>query len=513
MKMTFEAHPLANIFPMIDDEAFPSFKADIETNGLLEPIIMLDGMILDGRNRHKAVMEIGDRGLLSWVEWGAYCKENSLDITPLDYVISKNMARRHLTESQRSMSAARATTMKQGERTDLKKGPLDNTEPSANLRNVSAGDAANMFKVSERSVSSANRVINDGVERLKELVDQGKVVVSVAEELARLAKGEQEKILAENEVSKLKSIAKRSEVLRKRPPVSDADQSLPLGRYSVIYCDPPWSFDVWSGAGTDRSAENHYPTMTLEQMQAMDVGSIADVDCVLLMWAVMPQLQEALDLIRAWGFEYKTVAFNWVKTNKKNDKPFMGMGYWTRANSEICLLAVKGSPKRVSASVSQVVITPRREHSRKPDEVYGLIEELLPGPYVELFARTQRDGWGAWGNQSNRFDDVGVSDRNSFDELPPRKVSTDEEIRDRLDARRLKAVEKEWPPQDVRYDGKHTDETDRVIEMGYALKKPITAICDALGIDRKQKGIIKGRASRAGWTDPARMAWRGKAKK
>jgi len=124
----------------------------------------------------------------------------------------------------------------------------------------------------------------------------------------------------------------------------------------------------------------------------------------LLMWVTDPFLQKSFEVIESWGFEYKTVAFTWVKTNRKSDGYFTGLGYWTRANPEMCLLATKGKPKRISSSVNQLLVSKRREHSRKPDEMYSKIEDLLSGPYIELFARTQRQGWDSWGNQVDKFE-------------------------------------------------------------------------------------------------------------
>ena len=111
-------------------------------------------------------------------------------------------------------------------------------------------------------------------------------------------------------------------------------------------------------------------------------------------------MPEAFEVIRAWGFEYKTCAFVWVKTTKDESRFATGMGYWTRANAEICLLATRGSPKRINADVHQVISSPRTEHSRKPEEVATRIERLVPGPYLELFARRPREGWSLWGNEA-----------------------------------------------------------------------------------------------------------------
>lgn len=196
------------------------------------------------------------------------------------------------------------------------------------------------------------------------------------------------------------NLLKAGDRARQNEELDNQARPLPKGKYSVIYADPPWQFQVWSGEGKDRAAENHYPTMTQQEIEALPVSNLAADDCALFMWAVMPQLPEALSVIEAWGFEYKTCAFTWVKTVKDGSRPATGMGYWTRANAEVCLLATRGSPKRVNADVSQVIVSPRMEHSRKPDEAIERIERLIDGPYIELFSRRKREGWSAWGNQA-----------------------------------------------------------------------------------------------------------------
>lgn len=152
--------------------------------------------------------------------------------------------------------------------------------------------------------------------------------------------------------------------------------------------------------------------MTLDQIKALPVRDLASKNCVLLMWTIDTHLEMALDVIRGWGFKYKTKGFNWVKLNQ-DGSPFTGMGFWTRANPEDCLLGINfnedcllstiGQPKRVAKNVRRLIMSPRREHSRKPDEVRDAIEQLVDGPYVELFARHTKEGWDSWGNQKNRF--------------------------------------------------------------------------------------------------------------
>ena len=172
-------------------------------------------------------------------------------------------------------------------------------------------------------------------------------------------------------------------------------------RYDVIYADPPWRFLTYSDKGKGRSAEKHYPTMAKQDIKALPVKRISAKDSVLFLWVTAPCLIEGLELIKAWGFTYKTVAFTWVKQNKRNDKPFMGLGYYTRANAEYCLIATKGKVlERKSRSVSSVVISHIERHSKKPDEVRKRIVELYGDrPRIELFAREKTDGWDCFGNE------------------------------------------------------------------------------------------------------------------
>lgn len=140
--------------------------------------------------------------------------------------------------------------------------------------------------------------------------------------------------------------------------------------------------------------------MKTEDIQNIPINEISADDCTLFLWVTMPCLEEGLELIKKWGFTYRTCAFNWVKRNKKSDSWFWGLGYWTRANPELCLLAAKGHPKRVSKSVHSVLDDRIMEHSRKPDEARKRIVQLMGDlPRIELFARQKADGWDTWGNE------------------------------------------------------------------------------------------------------------------
>ena len=174
-------------------------------------------------------------------------------------------------------------------------------------------------------------------------------------------------------------------------------------QYKVIYADPPWYFKSYSDKGEGRNATKHYQCLNLSDIISLPIGDITQGNSTLIMWVTDPFLQLAFKVIEAWGFTYKTVAFTWVKQNKNNNNYFKGLGYWTRANPEMALLATKGKPRRISSNVDQLIVSNRREHSRKPDELYERIESLLEGPYLELFARNRRKNWDSWGNEVDKF--------------------------------------------------------------------------------------------------------------
>jgi N6-adenosine-specific RNA methylase IME4 len=194
-------------------------------------------------------------------------------------------------------------------------------------------------------------------------------------------------------------------------------QGLPLEHYKCIAADPAWKFYNWSkhpwwersDKNTSRAVERHYETMTLDEIKALPVQHLASPDCMLFLWVTNPMLPEGLEVLKAWGFEFKTVAFTWAKTSRTTQgswapKWHIGMGYYTRANTEMCLLGTRGNPQRTDKGVRQLIVSPLREHSRKPDEFHESVERLCEGPRLELFARQSRPGWETRGLESTKFD-------------------------------------------------------------------------------------------------------------
>jgi len=171
-------------------------------------------------------------------------------------------------------------------------------------------------------------------------------------------------------------------------------------KYNIIYADPPWSYQ--NGGVPQGGVNAQYKTMKLQDIKDLPIDEISEDISVLFMWATFPQLQEALEVIKAWGFTYKTLGFSWIKTNKNNGEPFFGIGYYAKSNCEVCLMATKGKAHSLvkSNKVSSVLIHKRTKHSKKPDIVAEKIVELFGDiPRIELFARDKKEGWDVWGNE------------------------------------------------------------------------------------------------------------------
>lgn len=382
---TLTLHPLTDLFPVMSEAEFSFLLRDIERHGIREPLVVVEGQILDGRHRWKAAKQLS----LSTVP----IREWSDSGDPLDGVVSLNLHRRHLDESQRAMVGARIKGLyedqakaRQGARTDI----------SANLRGSEKGkaatDAAAAVNVSTRSVESAAKVICDGTPELVSAVDAGLVPVSVAANIAKEGPDDQCAILDSKELPhralRLHLTAKKHATLVQH------NEPLPVSqrRYTVILADPPWRYK--SSPAASRSVDYHYPTMAIEDIQKMPVGELADKNAVLFMWSTGPKLAESISVVKAWGFTHQTSAV-W-------DKQRIGMGHYFRQQTEHLLLATKGKPLTppYEARVSSLIQSPRSKHSVKPDEVYEIIECMYPGaPRIELFARNKREGWDAWGNE------------------------------------------------------------------------------------------------------------------
>lgn len=192
---------------------------------------------------------------------------------------------------------------------------------------------------------------------------------------------------------------------------------LPPGPFACILADPPWRFKTYGNNGDGRGAIRHYRTMTLDEIKELPVRDVAAPDCYLWLWVTGPHLRQGFEVLDAWGFKYSGIGLSWAKMKRRFGDPsvqkgqlilsddlwHMGAGYTTRKNAELCLIARRGSPKRIDKGVRELIVAPVREHSRKPDEAHERIERMCAGPRLEMFARGGRPGWTVWGNETDKF--------------------------------------------------------------------------------------------------------------
>lgn len=374
-------HPLSELFPLMQGREFDELVADIKAHGLREPITTLDGMILDGRNRWRACEAAGAEPRT--------CEYHGED--PLGWVISLNLHRRHLDESQRAMVAAKIATLPKG------------ANQHASIEAPTQTEAAELLNVSRAGVQRAREVLDHGSDELIAAVESGKVSVSAAADVAELpmpvqsqivARGEREILEAAKQIRSRKADARREERVQKIAAMADPSPELGTAqRFPVIYADPPWRYE--HAESISREIENHYPTMALDDICALPVSDLATDDAVLFLWATSPKLAESMRVVESWGFTYRTCAV-W-------HKPQIGMGYYFRQQHELLLVATRGDMPAPPppARVGSVVTADRARHSAKPAEFAEIIERMYPAlPKVELFCRSPREGWSVWGNQS-----------------------------------------------------------------------------------------------------------------
>lgn len=415
--MNLDIHPAATLFPMLHDAELDELAADIREHGQLEPIVIFNEKILDGRNRfeacRRASVEPKTRVLPS-------CD------SPTAFVISANLHRRHLNPTQRAACAVEALPLFRAEadarqragksaggdaggRGHKKPSPQSggkvSDEPSPLIGSRAANGestqvAARAFQAGENSVQSLAALQR----RAPEVFAAAKIgAIATVADAMRIGKLE-----PEARANVLKAIANgsdvrhalaeqlRSERIVRVSAISEGNSPITgeLGRFPVIYGDPPWRYEHVKTES--RAIENQYPTMELEEICALPVRDIATDDAVLFLWATSPKLAEAMRVIESWGFSYRT-SMAWVKDQ-------IGMGYFARQRHELLLIAARGAlPVPLPANRPDSVIeAPLAEHSAKPAIFAELIERMYPEhKRIELFCRSPRDGWAAWGNQAS----------------------------------------------------------------------------------------------------------------
>ena len=368
-----------SLIPPLEKEEYQQLKGSIKSEGCRDSIVLWDGIIVDGHNRY----EICSKENISFKTINKNFKDRNEVII---WMIDNQLGRRNISKYDRTRLA-------------LKKEDI--LKPDAEIR-MKVGK-----KLTDPVQKSAQGKVRDKVAKVAKVshdtVDKVKYIVEKAD-------AKQKKDLSEQKVSinKIHRELKKAEN-RKRIAETFEEPELPKTKkkYNIIYADPPWSFRHYSDKGKGRAPDNYYKCQNLQDIKDLPIADLAADNCVLFMWVTYPFLQKGFEVLKAWGFEYKTVGFTWVKKNKKADSWFWGMGYWTRSNAEICIIATKGKITRQSSSVHQIIDTPIEEHSKKPDCTRDRIVELVGKQRrIELFGRPKghpsEKGWDFWGNEVKR---------------------------------------------------------------------------------------------------------------
>jgi N6-adenosine-specific RNA methylase IME4 len=495
-----EFHPIANLFPLIEGEDFSRLVADINENGLQEKIVLREGKILDGRNRYRALVALKRFDQFrDTIDFDHLAFTHAAPRDPLVWVLSKNLHRRHLSESQRAMVAAKLATLEPG-RPSLWKKPADLPDSShVEHAEISPGltqaEAADTMHVSERSVRSARKVIEQGDDELIAAVDRGEIAVSKAEGLAGLPKDQQKELIRSADPAALYAIikedkAKKTAEKKQRREVRESElagrqRALPEKRYGVIYADPEWKFEPYSReTGMDRAADNHYPTSELADIKGRDVAAIAAEDCVLFLWATAPMLPQAIEVMEAWGFAYKSHTI-WRKAG--DDGLVLGTGYWFRNGHELLMVGTSG--KVVAPAMGEqfpsVIDHPALRHSEKPARFAEVIEAYFPNlPKIELNARAARPGWDVWGLEAPDTESEAEHDGSSSG----------------IEAR--PADESASPEAEAPISASGPTDINAIIYEGYARDASITELMALTGLGRS---AVKMRAKRLGLSDPERQ--------
>ncbi len=386
MVKALEIHPAAYLFPEMQEQEFEELKEDIAKHGLQIPILIYQGKVVDGRHRLRACTELGI--IPRFEELQA-----ANDAAVYGAVVGINLYRRNLPLNERVLIAARLA--------NLVVGANQHTAGA-----VSQQKAAEELGVSVDSVSRGKQVLKSGVPELIKAVEAGKIDITNAAALAKLSKEDQSQLNfddikaiqdASKAINKAKFEARRQERLQeieaKRANNKPLDAS--MGTFSVVYADPPWNYMGEMAVG--------YPCMSVQEICDMPISDICADDAVVIMWCSSSLLPDALQVMSAWGFTFKTSAV-W-------DKNVTGQGAYFRQAHEVLMIGIKGNVPEVpySARPSSVLKYPRLEHSRKPLELYQLIDDMYPElKKIELFRRGEkffRKDWMGWGNECTQQND------------------------------------------------------------------------------------------------------------
>lgn len=357
-----EGHKFANIFPMIDGEELENLKKDISEHGLLNSIVLYENKILDGRNRFKACKELNIKPNF----------EEYKGSKPLDFVISLNLKRRHLTQSQAGVIALDILPMLEEEAKKRQATSTGGNKPQLLAKMPKAEEfhapkeAGKLFNVGERYVREAKKLKARSPELLEE-------VRSGRKNFSQIKKEERQE-----------KVEKQIEELKTQPPVQ------PEGKFDVIVIDPPWKVDF--NYGSDHymgRVANPYPEMTIDEIKKIELP--AKDNSILWLWTTHSQIWDAKEIMKHWGFEFKCI----LVWNKES----MGVGKWLRKQCEFCLLGTKGKPVWTATDVRDILTEKRTVHSKKPKAFYEMVDKICYGRKLDYFARNKREGWSVFGDE------------------------------------------------------------------------------------------------------------------
>lgn len=357
-----------SLIPPLSSEELAQLEANILAEGCRDPLVVWDTedgpVLVDGHNRVEICNQHG-------IDFHTVSRDFDSEDEAAEWIIRNQFGRRNLPHYVRctlalqleGMVAARAKA----------------NQRAGGGSGISGRQISDKPSDTKRELAKIARVSHDTLAKVK------KIEAAAPEEVrAKCATGEISINKAYSDIRRAENRVQRQETLRQQP--------LPSGTYGVIYADPPWRYE--HSETKSRDIETQYPTMALDEICGLDIESMSAEDCVLYLWTTSPKVAESLQVVDAWGFNYRTCMV-WVK-----DK--IGMGYWARQRHELLLIATKGSPLTPDPSLrpDSVIESPRERHSQKPAQVRDMIAGLFPDmEMVELFQRSPTEGWEGWGNE------------------------------------------------------------------------------------------------------------------
>ena len=366
------------LIPALTKEEYEGLEQSIVNEGCRDALITWQGILIDGHNRYEICTKHG-------IKYATTEKQFKDRSAVLEWVIYNQFGRRNISLYNRSLLALQLKPIfeQRAKENLIVAAQKTNTGSQISVKAVDTQkELAKIAGVSHDTIHKVEKIEQTATPETKAQIKSGNVSINQAYQATR----REEKIKAISE-----KIEEHKDTKTKGIDIYSTDR-----KYNIIYADPAWEY--WSGGNKNQSL--HYNTMTIQDICNLPIKNITDKDCVLFLWATYPILEQAFEVIKAWGFEYSTAGFVWVKKNKVSDTPFVGCGSWTRANSELCLLATKGTVTRIDAGISQVIESPIEEHSKKPAITRELITRLVGElPRIELFSREAVDGWDCWGNE------------------------------------------------------------------------------------------------------------------